>query len=266
MAIRPRYRVSASDGKASFQLHVKAVIESRTVERRDLYELLKQADFEQRVGDAFRRSEEEVTAVTGIKLEDLRPIRYRAGSIVVLKSYVAHFDSAPYFNAFFYDSDRNLRDIEEIFDTRLRAELSYLQNIAIATAAYATLGVVESEALPAPVAETEPEPAVTPPPEEPATSEPQPLPKPDFLDTVSLWVNRAIAWLLIALLLWWFLWYVVNNLGKNGGTTPTRATDIPYEDIPLPRPAPRQISPAAHQSASCDAPKLEAGAASCTDR
>src|SRR5688572_18858045 len=101
MAIRPRYRVTASDGKASFQLHVKAVIESRTVERRDLHKFLKEADFEQRVSDAFRRAEKDVGTVAGIKLEDLKPIRYRAGSIIVLKSYVAHFESAPYFNAFF---------------------------------------------------------------------------------------------------------------------------------------------------------------------
>jgi hypothetical protein len=277
MTTIPRYRVTAADGRAAFQLHVKSVIVSRTVERRDLYEYLNQTDFQQHVSDAFRRAEEEIRSATGLVLEDSKGLRYRAGSIIVLKSYVAHFPTAQHFNVFFYDTDRNIRDIEEIIDTKLRAELSYIDNISIATSAYATLGLIEAEALPssaaasyaeaaaatqaaaaeaaasseAATAETAPQPA--------AGAEPAQAPAPRGApEAIVDWVNRAIAAILIALLLGAIIWYLVNNAGTSP-LNPTRATDVPYKDVEIPGGTARPTTADAHQSPSCDMPKTEAG-------
>jgi hypothetical protein len=281
MTTIPRYRVTAADGRAAFQLHVKSVIVSRTVERRDLYEYLNQSDFQQHVSDAFRRAEEEIRSANGLVLEDFKGIRYRAGSIIVLKSYVAHFPTAQHFNVFFYDTDRNIRDIEEIIDTKLRAELSYIDNISIATSAYATLGLIEAEALPstaaasyaeaaeatqaaaaAAAAETAASPEVATAetgPQTAAGAEPAQSPTPrDTTEAIVDWVNRAIAAILIALLLGAIIWYLVNN-ASTSPLSPTRATDVPYKDIEIPGGAGRRTTADAHPSSSCDMPKTEAG-------
>lgn len=292
MATRPRYRVTASDGRAAFQLHVKSVIVSRTVERRDLYEYLNQADFQQRIGDAFQKAEQEIRAVAGISLESYGPMRFRTGSIIVHRSYVAHFDSAPFFHAFFYDTERNVRDIEEIIDTRLRAELSHIDNIGISTSAYATLGVIEGEVLPSP-----PPAAAEPPADDkpvasapaageatsatpvPATSETATMADPetetpkaadaetetpsiaDISERIVNWVNRAIAILLIALVLFAFLWYLTSSTNRSAALTPSGATDVPYKDIELPAAGSRKSEPAAPRATSCDIAKQSPDAA-----
>jgi hypothetical protein len=253
---------------------VKSVIVSRTAERRDLYEYLNQADFLQRVADAFRKAEQEIHAVAGISLEDFGQMRYRTGSIIVHKSYIAHFDGAPFLHAFFLDTERNIRDIEEIIDTRLRAELSYIDNVSVATSAYASLGVLEAEAI-APTALTPPgtveaKPADTeaaaappPPPSSPAKDSPPaaavPEP-PNLIERIIEWGNRALTILLIILTLLGFLWWLVSD--PNGlNVKPTRATSIPYQDIEPPAGRSRQAASNAPKPASCDIAKSEAEAA-----
>lgn len=267
MAVRPRYRVTASDGRAAFQLHVKSVIVSRTTERRDLYEYLNQADFQQRIGDAFRKAEQEIRAVAGIALEDLGPMRYRTGSIIVHKSYVAHFDGAPFFHAFFSDTERNIRDIEEIIDTKLRAELSYMENVGVATSAYASLGVLEAEAIAssAPtVAEAQPADTVAAEAAAPSSPVDDALPAaadtPNPIERIIDWGNRALTILLIILTLLGFIWWLTNS-AVSERPLPSRATDIPYKDIEPPPGRSRQAGSSAPKAASCDIAKSEADSA-----